>query len=285
MENIKKKQKKTSFWFKKLRDEICKELELLEKKYANENHLFQRKLWKRMPKEKKSHGGGEISVMRGKIFEKAGVNISTVYGSFSQEFRGKIPGTENNPSFWASGISVVIHPKSPLIPSVHMNTRHIVTSKSWFGGGADITPSHKYSNESVRIAKLFHKEFKTVCDSYEKGSYKKYKKWCDKYFYLPHRNESRGLGGIFYDYLESDSWEKDFTFTKNVGLTFLNTYKTIVDITANKKWTDSDLKAQLLRRSRYTEFNLLYDRGTKFGLKTDGNPDAILMSLPPSVSW
>ena len=226
-----------------------------------------------------------MAVLRGDVFEKAGVNISTVYGELSKELIGKIPGTEKNPTFWASGISLVIHPRSPSIPAVHMNTRFIVTEKFWFGGGADITPINKKSLASKSLAGLFHKSYKKICDEYKNGSYEKYKKWCDEYFYLPHRNETRGLGGIFYDNLNSGNWKNDFNFTKNVGVTFIETYKEIVKKSIKTPWTEKDIKMQLERRSRYTEFNLLYDRGTKFGLLTNGNIEAIFMSLPPSASW
>ena len=226
-----------------------------------------------------------MSILRGKVFEKAGVNISTVYGPLSKELKGKIPGSVNSKNFWASGISVVIHPYSPKIPAIHMNTRFIITEKSWFGGGTDITPSNLKSVGSKRIAKYFHEKLEDICENYQKGSYIKFKKWCDDYFFLPHRNEHRGLGGIFYDYLNSENWELDFIFTKNVGKTFLKTYRDIVKKTLNLKWNEKDQKIQSHRRSRYTEFNLLYDRGTKFGLQTKGNIDAIFMSLPPKTGW
>ena len=285
MENISEKQKKTQIWFKFLRNQICEMLEESEKKFNGSEKSFKKKKWYRDPTRNKDLGGGEMSLLKGELFEKAGVNISTVYGSFSKEFRKKIPGTEKNANFWASGISVVIHPFSPLIPSIHMNTRYIITQKQWFGGGTDITPTYKNSQESKNLAKLFHKNLKKICEEYQKGSYKQFSSWCDKYFYLPHRKETRGLGGIFYDYLNSNKWEKDFDFTKNVGLTFIKTYMEIVKLTANKSWNDSDKKKQLFRRARYTEFNLLHDRGTKFGLMTNGNTEAILMSLPPLASW
>ena len=230
-------------------------------------------------------GGGEMSILRGDTFEKAGVNISTVFGKISKNLKGKIPGTENSDKFWASGISVVIHPFSPKIPAVHMNTRHIVTKNSWFGGGMDITPTDLKSKESEKLAEYFHKNIKKICEENKKGSYEKFKKWCDEYFYLPHREEPRGLGGIFYDYLNSDNWETDFEFTRKVGITFIDSYKNIVVNTKNVKWDEKDKKLQYHRRSRYTEFNLLHDRGTKFGLQTNGNIDAILMSLPPSTGW
>lgn len=279
MKKIDEKKKFCDNWFKQLRDQICLELENFE----NGEKTFKKQRWYRNKNE--DLGGGEMSILRGKVFEKAGVNISTVFGKLSDELKGKIPGTEKSSNFWASGISVVIHPFSPKIPAIHMNTRFIVTSKTWFGGGTDITPYDLEANKSKELANFFHAELKKVCDQYKKGSYKKFKKWCDEYFFLPHRNEPRGLGGIFYDYLNSDNWDKDFSFTKKVGQTFIETYKEIIKKTINFNWNDSDKKLQLHRRSRYAEFNLLYDRGTKFGLQTNGNIDAIFMSLPPSTGW
>lgn len=285
MEKLKLKKETSSIWFRNLRNQICKYLESVEAKYASKKNTFIKKKWDREPNNKDDLGGGEMSILRGVIFEKAGVNISTVYGELSDKIRDKIPGTKENGKFWASGISVVIHPKSPKVPAVHMNTRLIKTEKIWFGGGADITPINKQSIESLQFADLFHKNFELICEKYQKGCYQKFKKWCDDYFFLPHRNEHRGLGGIFYDYLNSGDWNLDFQFTKNVGETFLETYKKIVEQSVEMKWTESEVKIQNLRRSRYVEFNLLYDRGTKFGLLTNGNPEAILMSLPPSATW
>ena len=281
MKKIEERKKICSKWFKNLRNSICKELEDIEKS----DEKFKRKSWSRNSNAKKDLGGGEMSILRGRTFEKAGVNISTVFGNFSDNLKGKIPGTEKSSKFWASGISVVIHPFSPKIPAVHMNTRHIITEKSWFGGGMDITPTNLKSFESKNIAKFFHLKLEEICEENLKGSYKKYKKWCDDYFYLPHRKEPRGLGGIFYDYLNTENWEADFDFTKKVGETFISSYKKIVNQTINKKWNQNDKKLQIHRRSRYTEFNLLHDRGTKFGLQTNGNIDAILMSLPPLTGW
>ena len=281
MKKIEQHKIKCSDWFKSLRNSICKEIERLEESQFK----FIKKKWLRDPKGLKDMGGGEMSLLRGKTFEKAGVNISTVYGKISRQLKGKIPGTENSDKFWAAGISVVIHPYSPKIPAVHMNTRHIITKKSWFGGGMDITPTNLKSNESKKLAEYFHQNLEKICEENKKGSYEKYKEWCDKYFYLPHRKEPRGLGGIFYDYLNSKSWENDFSFTKKVGETFIDSYKHIVTKTKKRKWNDKDKKLQFHRRSRYTEFNLLHDRGTKFGLQTNGNIDAILMSLPPSTGW
>ncbi len=285
MKNINEKKKKASTWFKLLRNRICDAIEDVEKQNSHHSKKFKRIRWSREKENSKDAGGGEMSILRGEIFEKAGVNISTVYGKIAKELKGKIPGTEKNPNFWASGISLVIHPKSPLIPAVHMNTRFIITSKYWFGGGADITPCNKLSKHSITQANFFHKDLKKVCEAYKKNSYSNFKKWCDDYFYLPHRGEARGLGGVFFDYLEGPSWDKDFDFTKNIGEIFLKSYLEIVEGSIKKTWTKNDLLKQQLTRSRYVEFNLLYDRGTKFGLMTKGNPDAIFMSLPPSASW
>ena len=285
MKNIDEKKKTSSEWFKVLQNNICSELEVLESDYSDSNCKFKIKQWKRDKNGLDDLGGGEMRVMRGKIFEKAGVNVSTVYGALSDKLVNKIPGSEKGSGFWASGISLVIHPKSPKIPAIHMNTRFITTKKSWFGGGIDITPSDKESLESKKIARFFHKELKKICEEYKKGSYEKYKKWCDDYFFLPHRNESRGLGGIFFDYINSGSWNQDMKFIETVGNTFINVYKKIVIDTVNLPWNIKDKELQCHRRSRYVEFNLLHDRGTKFGLETDGNIDAIFMSLPPSASW
>jgi coproporphyrinogen III oxidase len=264
-------------WFTKLRDQICAALEKIEDEgQGGVAGRFERKPWQRA-----EGGGGTMSILHGRVFEKAGVNISTVHGIFSEEFRKKIPGAEESGEFFATGISLVIHPRSPHIPAVHMNTRHIVTTKSWFGGGADLTPI--YPNEKDTAD--FHAAFQKTCDAFDPEYYPKYKKWCDEYFFLPHRNESRGVGGIFYDYVDTGDKTRDFLFTKEVGSTFLSIYPEIVRRHMNKPWTAAEREHQLVRRGRYVEFNLLYDRGTTFGLKTGGNPEAILMSLPPEVKW
>ncbi len=285
MKNIDQKKKIASQWFEKLQNKICNELELIEKVNANSKNKFTKEIWLRDKNGSKDLGGGEMRILRGDVFEKAGVNISTVFGKLSDKLIGKIPGTEANNEFWASGISLVIHPLSPKVPAIHMNTRFIVTKKAWFGGGIDITPTDKESKDSKEIADFFHRELKITCNNYKKGCYQKYKKWCDDYFFLPHRNESRGLGGIFFDYLSSNNWDADMEFVMSVGDTFLKTYKKIVKDTALLTWNTKDKSLQFHRRSRYVEFNLLYDRGTKFGLETDGNIEAIFMSLPPMASW
>jgi coproporphyrinogen III oxidase len=215
------------------------------------------------------------------VFEKVGVNISTVFGTFSDDFKGQISGAEDDGNFWASGISLVAHMRNPHVPAAHMNTRFIATSKNWFGGGGDLTPLLPDAAAGAE----FHAALKTACDSHDLDYYPKYKKWCDEYFYLPHRDEPRGAGGIFYDNLNSGDWTKDFAFTRDVGTAFKNGYAEIVKSRMELPWTDEDRHAQLVRRGRYVEFNLLYDRGTLFGLKTGGNIDAILMSLPPEVRW
>ena len=271
-ENIKKKLTKN--WFKILQDMICNEIEELENKPK-----FKLTNWQR--NKSKDEGGGEYRILEnGKIFEKVGVNFSEVYGKFSEKFKDRIPGTKNDPSFWASGISVVMHMKNPHIPAMHFNTRYIHTSYGWFGGGMDVTPCFEDKN----LKKWFHNELKKTCDLHHKKFYKKYKKQCDEYFYLPHRKETRGIGGIFFDY-KKENWEKDFNFVRDVGLTFKQVFKDIITKKNKKKWTEKQKEVQYLKRGRYVEFNLLYDRGTKFGLQTGGNTDAILMSLPPIAKW
>ncbi len=262
-------------WFEELRDKICTEFENIEAECGS-NATFQRKPWNR-----DGGGGGAISLMTGEVFEKVGVNVSTVFGKFDPKFAKEIPGAEQDPTFWASGISLVAHMKSPLVPAVHMNTRMIVTSKQWFGGGADLTPTFEFAEDTNE----FHKAFKVACDKSDLTYYPKFKEECDKYFFLPHRNETRGIGGIFYDYLNSGSWDNDFKFTQDVGIAFLDIFPKLVRRHYKKSWTEEQKEAQLIKRGRYAEFNLIYDRGTKFGLMTGGNTEGILMSLPPEVKW
>ena len=269
------RKKIVSNWFKTLQNIICFEVEKLEKSSVK----FVYTKWEK--NKKRNEGGGEYRILKnGKIFEKVGVNFSEVKGKFSKEIAGKIPGTKRDRNFWASGISVVMHMKNPKIPAMHFNTRYIYTSFGWFGGGMDITPCIKDSKEK----NWFHRELKKTCDIHDKKYYKKYKKWCDKYFYLPHRKERRGIGGIFFDYKKND-WEKDFAFVRDVGITFKNIFKTIILKKHKKKWNIKQKELQLIKRGKYVEFNLIYDRGTKFGLQTGGNVDAILMSLPPIAKW
>ena len=278
--STKNQRRKTQKWFEALRDQICSSFEKLEQNYEGPKQSmppgkFRRKKWHR-----EGGGGGEMSIMEGRLFEKVGVNISTVMGELSPEFSKQIPGAENNPKFWASGISLVAHMWSPHIPAVHMNTRHIATTRSWFGGGADLTPMIINTEDK----ELFHTAFRSACNKHDDSYYARFKEWCDDYFYLKHRNEPRGVGGIFYDQL-ANNFEADFNFTKEVGSTFANIYPTIVKRHMNKTWTKKERQAQLIKRGRYVEFNLLYDRGTLFGLQTGGNVEAILMSLPPAVAW
>tara|TARA_Y100000817_G_scaffold147959_1_gene115840 strand:+ start:767 stop:1591 length:825 start_codon:yes stop_codon:yes gene_type:complete len=264
-----------SNWFKLLQNAFCNDINELE----NNNIKFQSTTWKR--NLKKNEGGGEYRLLRnGKVFEKVGINFSEVYGKFPKKFKKKIPGAKKDPRFWASGISVVMHMKNPLIPAMHFNTRYICTTQQWFGGGMDFTPSKKDSLEKKNI----HKNLKTMCDRHSKNYYRKYKKWCDEYFYLPHRNEARGIGGIFFDY-KNDNFEKDFKFVRDVGITFQILFNKTIKKKLKKKWTLQDKESQYIKRGRYAEFNLLYDRGTKFGLQTGGNVEGILMSLPPLVKW
>jgi coproporphyrinogen III oxidase len=282
-------KQQASTWFERLRDRICAAFERLEDELAATRHRdlpagrFQRTSWQRPDPSGGDGGGGTMAVMKGRVFEKVGVNISTVHGTFSEEFRKQIPGAAESGTFWASGISLVAHLRSPHVPAVHMNTRHIVTSQSWFGGGADLTPM--FPEAHGEDAADFHAALKRACDQYDAGYYPRFKKWCDDYFHLPHRQEPRGLGGIFYDNFNTGDWDKDFGFTRAVGEAFLAIYPEIVRRHMSRDWTDEERRRQLIRRGRYVEFNLLYDRGTIFGLKTGGNTDAILMSLPPEVMW
>lgn len=306
--SLEDKKKQAGSWFAELRGRICAIFEEIEQEAPGEKPPGR---FVRTPWQREGGGGGEMSLMKGRAFEKVGVNISTVQGEFSEAFRKEIPGATEEPRFWASGISLVAHPLSPLVPAVHMNTRMVVVggspitdsppaggaalsnascdaqkahrggiTKTWFGGGADLTPSHPFEEDT----RDFHAAFKTACDRFDPAYYEKYKKWCDEYFFLKHRDEPRGIGGIFYDYLEDD-WDRHFAFTQAVGEAFADIYPAIMRRRLHLPWTKEQRHTQLVKRGRYVEFNLLYDRGTRFGLMTGGNTEAILMSLPPEVVW
>jgi coproporphyrinogen III oxidase len=270
MENIEEQKTRAVQWFKDLRDQFCTSF------MEADTGSFDRKSWKH-----KGSGGGEISVMKGEVFEKVGVNISTVSGEFSSEYRNKVKGTEKSPKYWASGISIVAHMNSPKVPAFHFNTRFLVTGQSWFGGGADMTPTFINQNDT----KLFHSKLEKACQNHNKEYYPKFKKNCDEYFYLPHRKEARGEGGIFFDHLNTGQWDKDFSFVKDVGTKTLEAISQIVKKHKDQGWTLEEKEQQLIKRGRYVEFNLIWDRGTLFGLKTGGSTEAILMSMPPTAKW
>ena len=257
-------------WFRELRDQFCKKFEEID------GEKFTRKTWKHS-----GEGGGEMSTLKGNVFEKVGVNISTVKGEFKEDFRKQISGTEEAPNYWASGISVVAHMQSPFVPAFHFNTRFIQTGKKWFGGGADMTTSIS-NNDDVNF---FHRSIENVCNKYDKNYYPDFKKQCDEYFYLPHRDEPRGEGGIFFDHLNSNNFDNDFNFIHDFGEDILTTICTIIEKRKNKSWSQDEKDIQLYKRGRYVEFNLLWDRGTLFGLKTGGSTEAILMSMPPNAKW
>jgi len=278
---IKIKKKNVNEWFRSLQNKIINQFQLLENETSKENRkkikIFIKRKWK---KNNKTEGGGVSALLSGgELFDKIGVNQSTVSGQFEKTFRSKILGAEKNGKYWASGISVVAHMKNPKIPAFHFNTRFIATSKDWFGGGIDVTPSFKDTKEKL----IIHQKLKKICLSNHKD-YNKYKKWCDNYFYLPHRKEPRGIGGIFFDY-ETKNWEKNFKFVQELGLGFIDIVKETIINKRRLNWDKKDKENQLYKRGRYVEFNLLYDRGTKFGLNTGGNTDSILMSLPPQAKW
>jgi coproporphyrinogen III oxidase len=275
-------------WFGELRDRLVEAFEAIEAEPRgarpdgdNPEEVPSPARFDRQPWDRPGGGGGTMAVLRGRVLEKAGVNVSVVEGEFSEAFCARIPGAAEDPRFWAAGISVVVHPRSPLAPTAHMNTRMIVTTKRWFGGGADLTPAFPFEEDTAD----FHAALRAACDAHDAAYYDRFKAWCDEYFFLPHRGEARGVGGIFFDDLATADFQADFAFVRDVGRAFLEVYPTILRRRVAEPWTDEQKRRQLVKRGRYVEFNLLWDRGTRFGIETGGNPDAVLMSLPPEAGW